>query len=523
MKRNYAKNAREVCWDLDPLQEIQRVSLQMHKPVKKDIVMTLDQPWEGNCSGYLSIMKHGDTFRLYYRGSRNGEFGDRGKNGDESYKATACIGLPGLGRGTICMLESKDGKHFTRPELHNYDVEGCESNNIVYTYVGNYLDNFSVFYDTNPDCPADAKFKAIGARNRVKNTQENLAFYENHDRSQMVPGLMYFKSADGIRFEEVKHLELDGAFDSYNLAFWDEKTQQYFLYERDDHTPAEGEPRPAVPVDRENFVRDIKVTVSKDFENWTLPTLIDCGEEADIYQYYTNHVQRYYRADNMFLGIPTRYLDRNTPEQYNNFKYLKLPGHEDARLKVIQYSGREGSAITDAILMTSRDGFRFDRTDEAFMTPGIQNGSNWIYGDCFFAYGMAETESDIPGEPNEISLYMGEGYRTRNVDIRRYTMRLDGFFSWYADYKGGSVQTKPFTFEGDALHINFETSGRGYVRIRICDENGEPIEGYNSGLLFGNDVDRNVDFEKPISQLNGKTVSMRIDLGDAHLYSYMFC
>ena len=161
MKRNYAKNAREVCWDWNPVQESQDISLKMHKPVRKGIVMTLDQPWEGNCSGYLSVMKHGDTFRLYYRGSRNGEFSARGENGEESYKATACVGLPGLGRGTICMLESKDGKHFTRPALHNYDVEGYDSNNIVYTYVGNYLDNFSIFYDENPDCPADEKYKAL--------------------------------------------------------------------------------------------------------------------------------------------------------------------------------------------------------------------------------------------------------------------------------------------------------------------------------------------------------------------------
>ena len=58
-------------------------------------------------------------------------------------------------------------------------------------------------------------------------------------------------------------------------------------------------------------------------------------------------------------------------------------------------------------------------------------------------YGLLETEAEEEGAPNEISFYVGENYRIKNVNFRRYTVRLDGFFSWRAPYRGGEILTKP--------------------------------------------------------------------------------
>ena len=57
---------------------------------------------------------------------------------------------------------------------------------------------------------------------------------------------------------------------------------------------------------------------------------------------------------------------------------------------------------------------------------------------------------------------------------------------------------------------------------RILDENGDPIDGYDSGNHFGDSLDRPVPFEKALSDLNGKQVKLEFTLKDADLYSFQF-
>lgn len=185
-------------------------------------------------------------------------------------------------------------------------------------------------------------------------------------------------------------------------------------------------------------------------------------------------------------------------------------------------TGRGGTALTDCVVMTSTDGFCFDRRDEAFLTPGPEARNNWWYGDGYVAYGLLETEAEAEGAANEYSFYVGEGYRVNSVGFRRYTVRLDGFFSYYAPYVGGEVLLRPVTVTGDRLCVNFATAAVGGMRITLCDATGAPIEGYESYLMFGDSVQRPVEFEKPLSLLRGKEVALRVSLYDAHLYSFVF-
>ena len=135
---------------------------------------------------------------------------------------------------------------------------------------------------------------------------------------------------------------------------------------------------------------------------------------------------------------------------------------------------------------------------------------------------MIETDSDYePGTP-ELSIYRPEGFNVSNTRIVRYTVRMDGFLSWHTDFTGGSVTTVPLTFEGSALELNYATSSLGSIRVLICDEDGTPIEGYDSDLIWGDMIERNIDFEKPLSDLAGKTVRIRFEMKDADLYSFKF-
>ncbi|MBE7022303.1 MAG: hypothetical protein E7414_03695 [Ruminococcaceae bacterium] len=501
-KRIELGNTREVCWDLYLAETLEGVTLRMHKPVRKNIVMTCDKPWEGCTTGYLELVKVGDVFRMYYR-CGNDFVGEAAKREEEKEEKEGpdFTGSSNKYGGSICMAESRDGKTFTRPKICKFDFFGEKENNIIFRDEKDFIDNCSIFYDENPACPPEEKFKAFA--------------YKIGD--DMTNFLDYYRSPDGIDFTFDHVMPVHGKFDSFNIIFWDKKTEQYFFYYRDYHK-ADGGPTTCKNVDLVYDIRDIRVATSKDFITWEEHGQIDFGPDAEDIPLYTSNITKYFRSENMFWGLPVRYCDRREDEQ--NFKDLTLPGFD--RYASLEKVGREVSALTDAVLITSRDGFRFNRTDEAFRTPGPENGSNWIYGDCYHAYGAIETESDFPGEANEISLYAGHGYRTRPLDIVRYTLRLDGFYSWHADYCGGRVLTKPITFSGETLSINFETSVRGYVQILVCDEAGEPIPGYDSGRLFGNSVDRTVRFEKDLSQLAGKSVRLRIEMKDSELYSFIF-
>src|SRR5690606_41276915 len=72
-------------------------------------VLNFDKPWEGNCSGYCTIIKDGDLYRMYYRGIR-----EAGKDGNDNE--------------VTCYAESTDGIHWTKPSLGIYEIDGTLEN-----------------------------------------------------------------------------------------------------------------------------------------------------------------------------------------------------------------------------------------------------------------------------------------------------------------------------------------------------------------------------------------------------------
>ncbi len=59
----------EPLWDTWLIAEADGARLRLHEPALREVVLTLDQPWEGNTSTYFTIMQDDDLFRMYYRGS----------------------------------------------------------------------------------------------------------------------------------------------------------------------------------------------------------------------------------------------------------------------------------------------------------------------------------------------------------------------------------------------------------------------------------------------------------------------
>jgi hypothetical protein len=433
--------------------------LMLHKPVNREVVISHDEPWEGNTCTYHTVFHDGQKYRMYYRGHHAEAHGSgKIKNHPEF----------------VCYAESDDGIHWDKPKLGLFEFDGSKENNIVWAN-GPGVHNFAPFYDANPNAAVDEKYKAIGSRGK---------------------GLYVFKSKDAIHWELMhdKPVITDGAFDSLNLAFYDVFRGRYVDFHRHFR----------------DGVRDIKTAVSDDFVNWSAPQwLTFTGAPAE--HLYTNGIVAYHRAPHLFVGLPKRFIPNRNP------------------------TGHPAKGVSDAVFMSSRDGETFHRWPEAVVRPGLQ-ATRWINRNNLPAWGIVETKSDVPGSPNELSIYTTEDYYDGDaVKLRRHTWRLDGFVSLHASYAGGEAVTKPLLFATEKLGdesteiqllLNASTSAVGSVQVELL-ESGQPIPGFTlneSDILFGDSIAMPVSWKgkTDVSKLVGKPVSVRFVVKDADVYAMQF-
>lgn len=106
------------------------------------------------------------------------------------------------------------------------------------------------------------------------------------------------------------------------------------------------------------------------------------------------------------------------------------PGGREFRKKHIAISPRYGLAITDCVFMSSTDGYRWNRFDEACLTPGYESDCNRTYGNCYPAVGLIRTEGRYFGYPEELSLLCEAYHRDdKPTELIRFVYRKDGFAS----------------------------------------------------------------------------------------------
>ena len=411
---------------------------RLHHPVPREVVLELDRPWEGLFCGYFAVCSEPGRVRLYYRG------------------------WPKLdGPDCTCVAESSDGVHFERPELGLFEWDGSKANNIVWMGAGCH--NFTPFRDTNPDAPDDQRYKALASAG---------------PKSSLVP----FVSPDGLRWRRLQEEPVitKGAFDSQNLAFFDNLRGEYVSLFRDF---------------KDGF-RWVKVCRSKDFLTWTEPQWCEYGD-APPEHLYTNASIPYYRAPHIYLGFPCRFVPGRK----------KVASHREA-------------GINDGVLMSSRDGLNWERWAEAFLRPAA-DPLCWTDRNNYIAWGLAPSGGD------EISLYWTEHYRYPTYRLRRGTVRTDGFASLHAGVPGGEMLTRPLTFTGRKLLVNYATSAIGKLRFELCDAEGTPLPGFELSAceaLFGNEIETAVSWrdDPDLAALAGQPVRLRVQLRDADLYSIRF-
>ena len=447
---------------------------RLHHPVRKEIAVVHDAPWEGNGGNYHAIFQDGDLYRMYYHAWQI-----PGSSGEPTHPLY------------IAYCESKDGIRWVKPALNRFEFEGSKKNNIVLTTVnGSEPHDLSPFIDTNPK--TKSKYKAVGL-------------------CQNPAGLYGFRSDNAIDWEVLnddKPIMTGHPFDTQNIVFWDAAIGKYRAYIRDFHKG---------PPSR----RGIMTAVSDDFIHWSKRRWLEFGS-APKEELYTNQVRPYYRAPHIYVGFPSRYIDRGWG---HSTETLPQPAERKTRSKG---SRRYGSAVTDALLMTSRDGIHFNRWEEAFLKPGLRTRHNWSYGDNYLAWHIVETDSADDDMPRELSLYATESYFTGKMSrLRRYSLRIDGFVSINAPVQGGEIVTQPLVFAGSELKINFSTAAAGSIHVELQDENGEALAGFgrsNCHEIFGDSLEHLVAWkENPdLGRLAGQTIRLRFILKEADLYSFKF-
>jgi len=276
---------RELFVDHLLIEKLDGVWLKLHEPKLTPLVP--DTP-----SGhYATVLKDGDLYRRYDRGGMADHDGDA--------------------RETTRYWESRDGIHWTKPNLGLYELDDSRDNNVIQANTRWFAHNFSPFLDRRPEVEKDQRFKALAGVHKGG-------------------GLCAFVSGDGIRWRKLKEepvITSKGfAFDSQNVSFWSESEGCYVCYFRSWKTPL-------------GSLRTISRTTSTDFLNWSPAVPMEPNLPGE--HLYTSGTHPYFRAPHIYIALPTRFL----PDR--------------------------GSS-TDIMFMTSRGGNKYDRTFlEAFIRPGL--------------------------------------------------------------------------------------------------------------------------------------------------------
>jgi hypothetical protein len=457
-------NRRELFVDYWLIDSMKNTELVMHEPIDCGEVMKFNQPeWEATLCTYATVLHDDSVFRLYYRAGLNGAR-------DNDFQLTA-------------YAISRDGIIWVKPELNLFQHQGSARNNIVLTNARGDLavHNFCPFIDRRPGVPATEKYKALGGVGK---------------------GLFAYVSSDGINWRRLSEEPVlkNAAFDGQNVPFWSEAEQQYVCYFRTWTGPG----------DYRGF-RTIGRAVSPDFINWTNEGMMNFGSTPPEHL-YTNQTSPYFRANHIYISTAARFVSGRSALNETQFRTLNIAnGYGSA--------AREG--VSDAVLITSRGGVFMDRTFMgSFIKPGI-GYNNWVSRSNFPALNVVQTG------PSEMSVYVVQDYAQPGNHLHRYSLRLDGFASVQAPYTGGMMLTKPFTFTGNSLFINYSTSAAGGIAVELTDALGNPLPGFSASqcnLLIGNEINRKVSWSgnPDLKSLSGKPVRLRFIMKDADLFSMKF-
>jgi hypothetical protein len=379
----------------------------------------------------------------------------------------------------VCLAISRDGLHWTKPDLGAVDWDGSSENNIVLRNASQGM----AFRDPNPATPTAERYKYV-------------AWCWSR-------GFYVFTSPDMIHWQRNETLALPFDPDGSIGIYWDDQAGLYRGYLRALKPP--NSYRAVVRVETRDIMKSwpFNLVAVPIFHSWAMPKpvsgelpFVDAGGE--VYRFYSH---KYTGAPDVFLAFPWRYV-------------------------------RDENIRPGSVMMTSRDGVQWriyeppyyfaagfklnGRTVlEALMEPAliVRGDEIWQYGTVRFTeHGGA--------------LYGGVEHEGGYFDsLLRLVQRLDGFVSLDAGSTTGTAVTKPLIFGGKALTLNVVS--KGSVRVGLLDESGKAFAGYrleDCDPIRTDSVRQVVTWKgKPgVAAVTGKIVRLQFEMTNAKLYSFQF-
>jgi hypothetical protein len=449
---------RELFMDDFLIERLDGTQLKLHEPHPAGVALRFDRPWEGSFTGYLTVLKDSNLFRMYYRG-------------------LATAGQDGSTNECTCYAESRDGIVWTKPDLGLFELFGTRSNNVVLAHAAPFSHNFAPFLDTRPGIPASEKFKALAGTSQS--------------------GLVAFASGDGLRWRKLRDAPVlaRGAFDSQNVSFWSDAEGCYVAYFR---TWTSGE---------FSGFRTVSRATSTNFLDWTDPVEMSFGDTPREHL-YTSQTHPYFRAPHIYIATPMRFLPGRKALTDKQAASLGVnPGY--------------ASDCADAVFMTSRGGNRYTRTFmEALIRPGPDLG-NWASRAGMTALGVVPTDPTemslykqahyaqpsahllrytlrTDGFASVSAAYGGGEMLTRPLKFSGRELVIN-----FATSAAGSVKLEVQNFEGKPLP--------GFTLADAREQIGDEIERV---VRWNSSTD--------LSRLSGQPIRLRFVMKDADVYALQF-
>ncbi len=386
---------------------------------------------------------------------------------------------PGFG---FALAISHDGVHWEKPNLGVVEWKGTKENNLVIWAQR----EGTAFID--PNGPAGPRYAMISSHPELRTR--------------------LFTSPDGILWSIEDKLISPLHSDSQISTFWDPDERLYFHYPR---------------IGKDGMRAVGMVTTRTLDETW--PETIEVVMAADErdppgLDLYTNACQKYGLARDAYLGFPTPYYHYNEPGR----TYLNEP--------TLAKGGKTNDGTIETQLATSRDGLRWTRYRTpyialdnyegleikiAMVIPGIVFKQDRLY-QYFCGYTFTHGDTQVR---------YGEGGRDLG-GVFRVEQRTDGFISLDFSYEGGEAATQPFTFRGNRLVLNLNTSASGEARAAILDELGNEVPGHglaDARIINGNYLAKTAEWKDgktDVSALAGQPIRLRFVCRGTKLYSFRF-
>ncbi len=306
------------------------VSLLMQAPDKEFEAIKCNKSWENNLH-YATILNVGDKYVMYYR----------------SYSKK----IPN--RLIYCYAQSKDGIHWTKPNLGKYEFDGKTSNNII----SDKFNGASVEYK-------DGIYFLLADR-----------IYDEDGNEKR--GLYLFESRNGIVFDQ-KGNPAPMHCDTQNQLMWNKWTHSYWWYLRSWSPPVIPKFHPHHERVRFRNVSLFKTTtpdISKLSVNYLSKTVL--GSKITTLKNEFPVIMRNVKRGDYDIYTPCVH-------QYHKDLYIAYPTYYYHIADKAHGGKKDNDGYGKIAMWVSNDGEHFQEIASDYMT----NGENWLE----FCIGHIETD-----------------------------------------------------------------------------------------------------------------------------------